>query len=86
MFTPAEDWRRSLWTKLIAGCFIGLIIIGNLWLVQRFSIDVPPFWLQACFVILTGAIFVFGAALLAERLYLKVVSTDADDDKHDPEI
>ena len=76
MLTPDANWKRSIWAKLIAVCFICLIVLGNIWLVQRFSLAQPPLWLQSCFVICTGASFVFGAALLAERLYLKVIQVD----------
>lgn len=71
-----QSWKRSFWTKLIAVCFIGLVVLGNIWLVQRFSLDVPPLWLQTCFVGLTGAIFVFGAALLAEQLMQRIGESD----------
>lgn len=84
MFDPQMNWRKSVWTKLIAACFIGLIVVGNIWLVMGFSMATPPFWLQTCFVLLTGALFVFGAAFLAERLFLKI--TKVDDDSHDTEI
>jgi hypothetical protein len=82
-------WQKSIWAKLIAACFIGLIILGNIWLVQRFSLDVPPVWIQTCFAGLGGAVFVFGAALGAEQLMEKFAAADAkqaiseDRDNHD---
>ena len=71
-----QSWKKSFWTKLIAACFIGLVILGNIWLIQRFSLEVPPLWLQTCFVGLTGAVFVFGAALLAEQVMLRIGEKD----------
>ncbi len=76
MLTSADSWKKSLWTKLIAASFIVMIVLGNIWLVQRFSSDLPPFWLQAGFTISIGASFVFGGALLAERLFFKVMRAD----------
>ncbi|RZA16477.1 MAG: hypothetical protein EOP10_24495 [Proteobacteria bacterium] len=73
-----NHWHKSFWTKLIAACFIGLVILGNIWLVQRFSLDVPPVWIQTCFAGLAGAIFVFGAALGAEQLMAKFSAADAN--------
>lgn len=86
MYQPANEWKKSLWTKLVALCFIILILLGNIWVVQRFSLDIPPFWLQTCFVICTGASFVFGAALLAERLIFKVMKADEESDNDNPQI
>ena len=86
MFKPAVNWKKSLWTKLIAACFIGLIVIGNIWLVQRFSMDTPPLWLQTCFVAFTGGAFVCGAALLAEQLIVKVIKADEESDNDNPQI
>ena len=84
MFNPAPTWRKSVWTKLIAGCFIFQIIIGNIWLIQRFSVSEPPNWLQTCFITSIGALFVCGAALGAERLFMKIVRID--DEQHDSEV
>ena len=86
MYPLVNDWKKSMWTKLIAACFIVMIILGNIWLVQRFSLDAPPFWLQTCFVICTGASFVFGGALVAERLFLKVMKADEESDNDNPQI
>ncbi len=77
MASENQHWKQSLWTKLIAACFIGLILLGNIWLVMAFSAKVPPVWLQTCFVSLAGAVFVFGAALGAEQLMRKISETDA---------
>ncbi|RYZ60453.1 MAG: hypothetical protein EOP07_00730 [Proteobacteria bacterium] len=78
MFQPTADWRKSIWTKLIAASFIVMIVLGNIWLVMRFSTETPPLWLQTCFVISIGASFVFGAALGAERLLIKLLKADED--------
>ena len=73
-----QSWKKSFWAKMIAACFIGLVVLGNIWLIQRFSLDVPPLWLQTCFVGLTGAVFVFGAALFAEQIMLRIAEKDQD--------
>lgn len=86
MSQEAVHWKKSFWTKLIAACFIGLIVIGNIWLVQRFSMDTPPYWVQASFVFCTGGAFVCGAALLAEQLIAKVLKADEKSDDDKPQI
>ncbi len=85
MDQTAAHWKKSFWAKLIAACFIGLVIVGNIWLVQRFSMDTPPYWIQAAFVFFTGGAFVCGAALLAEQLLAKVMKAD-ERDNDQPQI
>lgn len=71
-----QAWKKSIWVKYIAACFIGLIVLGNIWLVMRFSTSVAPLWLQTSFAVLTGAVFLFGAALLAEQFLRKLGEVD----------
>ncbi len=80
-----KHWKKSMWTKLIAACFIGLILLGNVWLVMAFSAKVPPVWLQNCFVGLVGSVFVFGAALGAEQLLRAIMEKDRQSNEVDTE-
>ncbi len=82
MYKPAKTWRKSIWSKFIAAGFIFQVLIGNIWLVQRFSMKEPPFWLQVSFIYSSGAIIAFGLALGAERYFVSLTrgeNGDGDD-------
>ncbi len=72
-----RHWRQSFWTKMIAACFIGLIVLGNIWLVLSFQSQIAPIWLQNAFVTLVASVFVFGAALGAEQIMRKIGDADS---------
>ena len=73
------SWKRTLWAKLIAACFIGLIILGNIWLVESFRTKTPAFWIQVSFIILVGSLIVLGGVLGADILLRKVLERDERD-------
>ncbi len=85
----AAEWKKSIWARLVALGFIGLIILGNIRLVELFGNKEPSETLATLFMVFAGVVLVCGAALGAERLLVRFArdSDEArDHDAHNSEV
>ncbi|GEM_PF-6402060 len=59
----ANSWRTSIWSKFLAGGFIILIGLGNIWFIESFKGQGAHVWLQWAFLLTSAWIFVNGCGL-----------------------
>ena len=50
--------------KTVALAFIGLIVLGNIWLLSMFTGHPPPGWTAGAFIVLIGVLACGGLGLL----------------------
>lgn len=64
-----ETTRRSVWAKLMALSFIGLVLLCNMWFAFYISATTPPWWLGLFFQIFAAIAISSGTILSLTALY-----------------
>lgn len=67
-----ETTRRSVWAKLVALSFIGLVLLCNLWFAFYISATAAPEWLGLCFQIFAAIAISSGTILSLTALYRRI--------------
>jgi hypothetical protein len=67
-----ETTRRSIWAKVVALSFIGLILLCNIWFAFYIGATPPPWWLGLCFQIFAAIAISSSIILSLTALYRRI--------------